>query len=850
MPIETAFSDILEAATSPAQIPSPMPLNVQTRTAWRPDRGDKSGPAKLRLAEGRTSEQARELMPPRASGDVGATVRNGRRGAGAAEIGPALLTVVVPDAHDGSALLARLGVPKARCLKLEQPHDAWPRRAMAAAKLAKSHFLVLAGDAPPDGLPLVEQLRQASREGLVACLPIPDPLVEQVEPARTSLIPGTLFRRVALLENCGDGEEESAFWTALTRTGLVGALPPAPVPRPEPRAVQAAAQPRDDRMPALAEAPETADALVRALIDPEWYVATYPDVAAAHVDPVQHYLDHGWRELREPNAWFCTRWYLARNPGVRRSGVMPLLDFATGAEHLARRPHPGFFPAWYAARHAEATDTRLALLHFLRIGAARGALPGPTLDTPEIAERLGRTPAQERSRLLLHLQAEAGIDESLAPDLVDGVWYAQRYPDVAAAGVSPVEHYLSLGWQEGRDPNAWFDSGWYLDHHPEAAAWRACPLDHLVARGGRPSPNFDAAWYGKTFLSPSTSAAASLRHYLAEGWAKGLVPDPALATPKRRARYEQCPFGDRPALAAALRDEGEQEARLLPALFDAEWYVASCPGLAPGEALAHFLAEGWREGRDPNAWFSTTFYLSQYPALETAGPSPLEHFIRVGAAAGSRPHPLFDTNWYAQRYLGRHQGSAEALHHFLRTGLAAGAVPDPAIEATAVRSWLLEQPQASRAQAIRRLLMRAQATGGGPAPWAEEDAELWPPLLRRRMPEDRMTAVLLVFAEGAGAGLARAAEAALPAEEEPVFCVVAQNGSLVLSDALGGDALAVRLHLPAQATGLRSLLAATRCRRAAWVDDGPIPGSAARAIRNAGVPLVERRTPLRCQVAA
>jgi len=41
------------------------------------------------------------------------------------------------------------------------------------------------------------------------------------------------------------------------------------------------------------------------LFDPDWYLATYKDVASASVDPLRHYVLHGFREGREPNRMFA-----------------------------------------------------------------------------------------------------------------------------------------------------------------------------------------------------------------------------------------------------------------------------------------------------------------------------------------------------------------------------------------------------------------------------------------------------------------------------------------------------------------------------------------------------------------
>jgi hypothetical protein len=63
------------------------------------------------------------------------------------------------------------------------------------------------------------------------------------------------------------------------------------------------------------------------LFDAEWYLLTYPDVKAAGVDPVVHYLRFGARELRNPSANFDTAAYLQQNPDVGKKGLNPLYHF-------------------------------------------------------------------------------------------------------------------------------------------------------------------------------------------------------------------------------------------------------------------------------------------------------------------------------------------------------------------------------------------------------------------------------------------------------------------------------------------------------------------------------------------
>ena len=63
--------------------------------------------------------------------------------------------------------------------------------------------------------------------------------------------------------------------------------------------------------------------------------------------------------------------------------------------------------------------------------------------------------------------------------LFDTEWYLSRYPDVAASGIDPLEHYCRYGWRRGRDPNRTFSTALYVIRHPEAAK-EGNPLAHYA----------------------------------------------------------------------------------------------------------------------------------------------------------------------------------------------------------------------------------------------------------------------------------------------------------------------------------------------------------------------------------
>lgn len=88
------------------------------------------------------------------------------------------------------------------------------------------------------------------------------------------------------------------------------------------------------------------------LFDPLYYCSRYPDIKAARIDPLMHFLQYGAAEERSPSAIFDTSYYLLQNPDVKHSGVNPLLHFYHNGCHegrypseiaarLGRMPYPG-----------------------------------------------------------------------------------------------------------------------------------------------------------------------------------------------------------------------------------------------------------------------------------------------------------------------------------------------------------------------------------------------------------------------------------------------------------------------------------------------------------------------------
>src|SRR5436309_2415645 len=71
-------------------------------------------------------------------------------------------------------------------------------------------------------------------------------------------------------------------------------------------------------------------------------------------------------------------------------------------------------------------------------------------------------------------------------------------------------------------------------------------------------------------------------------------------------------------------------------LFDAEYYLATYPDVAERnlDPLVHYLEEGARGGRNPQAGFDAGFYLEQCRLRGEEPANPLLHYIRIGNARG------------------------------------------------------------------------------------------------------------------------------------------------------------------------------------------------------------------------
>ncbi len=92
------------------------------------------------------------------------------------------------------------------------------------------------------------------------------------------------------------------------------------------------------------------------------------------------------------------------------------------------------------------------------------------------------------------------------------------------------------------------------------------------------------------------------------------------------------------------------------------------------DADAHYHQSGWHEGRDPNAFFSTSTYLSLNPAVRASGVDPLAQFDQSGWKTHD-PSIAFDVNAYLSANPDVKAAGVDPLAHFLGSGAQEGRQP-------------------------------------------------------------------------------------------------------------------------------------------------------------------------------
>ena len=221
------------------------------------------------------------------------------------------------------------------------------------------------------------------------------------------------------------------------------------------------------------------------------------------------------------------------------------------------------------------------------------------------------------------MASRSGFDFQLTTALVDRIrsifspqWYLDTNGDVAESGLDPFEHFVSFGFNEGRDATPLFDEDFYCQR--AEVPKEQSPLIHYLLVGGvqgyDPHPLMNNMWYRK-FTPGVQKDQTILEHYCTYATHQSINPHP---------------------------------------LFSANYYknqrhVNADVSVTP---LEDFVVNGFREGLNPCAGFNTNLYVQEFHDVRDSSINPLIHYVLHGRHESHRNSffRYIDIHWYSWNY--------------------------------------------------------------------------------------------------------------------------------------------------------------------------------------------------------
>jgi hypothetical protein len=393
--------------------------------------------------------------------------------------------------------------------------------------------------------------------------------------------------------------------------------------------------------------------------DAEYYEHEYPDVDFACIEPIKHFLEIGWYEGRNPNAFFDTVTYLQAYPDVEHANINPYCHYlAVGAAEgrqawssvtpsirarlffgrpvvdWVSRITPHVEEEFYARQLGKPVPAGINLAaHYAFRGWREGKRPNPDFDQASVA----REDVLKRylvNPLLIRIEAGTREVESVKPATLSRPSIVGDPIDAEIANAGNLENE-ALDNSDTRSQMdlvaSEFDAGYYRDRYPDIAESGVDPLEHFFYTGWRegrdPSAQFDMSFYLESCPDALAGAQNPFWHFLAVGRSEG--------------RLGRAPERVQPAAEVQRgADNGAADQfALLQSEFDPAYYLAAYPDVAEAgvDPLKHFFFTGWQEGRSPNQGFDCRYYMTVNEDVREAGLNPFWHYLVSGRAEGRLP---------------------------------------------------------------------------------------------------------------------------------------------------------------------------------------------------------------------
>lgn len=220
----------------------------------------------------------------------------------------------------------------------------------------------------------------------------------------------------------------------------------------------------------------------------------------------------------------------------------------------------------------------------------------------------------------------------------------------------------------------YFDSQWYKKEYLDKSALKIDPLLHFLTQGAaanlNPNPYFASSWYSEKNPDCANSGLFPLFHYIKYGLQNKNNPHPFFNVEWYLYKYQDVAKLKMDVLLHFL-SHGINEGRTPTPYFDAQWYrhkylKTNQSKLSP---LEHYLIIGEKEGNNPHPYIDIEWYLSENPEVAKSNMSPLLHYIEVGIIEDRDPNAYFDAKWYKKEYPDVAQSTLPPLLHYLELGI-------------------------------------------------------------------------------------------------------------------------------------------------------------------------------------
>lgn len=312
---------------------------------------------------------------------------------------------------------------------------------------------------------------------------------------------------------------------------------------------------------------------------------------------------------------------------------------------------------------------------------------------------------------------------------IDPIFYRAEYPDLSdMSDIAIRNHYATIGWIEGRNPNAWFDTFQYLSDNNDVKNEHICPLFHytgwgkgerrhttvpvsireinnIIFLGKNPSwvglirTDFDSNFYKTQLTNVHDDSIDMAAHYLFTGWREGIMP---------RANFER---------SATTLFAADIENKVPPLILELaiKNHVNIQPGNRYGVGWSNqsktpapsYTAEirqqlihndynnlVFHDGADnfiPSRadisnyfndeinliaeYFDRDFYLAKYSDVRDAGIDCIEHYFYTGWKEYRDPTPWFNTQYYLDTYPDIMTSGVNPFWHYIVAGRQEGRLP-------------------------------------------------------------------------------------------------------------------------------------------------------------------------------